>query len=196
MAIKKFDILIAGVGGQGVILLSKILGDAAIASGINVVSSEIHGMAQRGGSVSSMVRLGGTPGPIIYDGGADAVLSLEPVEAIRSLEKVSQNTAIVMNSKPTIPFTVSIGREAYPTLDEITSRLKNFTEKVVTIDAEGLANAAGMPAAANIVMLGALVKTCAMPIEKDAILESVKKNVPAKYLEQNLKAFEMGYSAA
>jgi indolepyruvate ferredoxin oxidoreductase beta subunit len=192
---KKTDIVITGVGGQGVLLISKILGDAAIDSDINVVTSEIHGMAQRGGVVTSVVRFGDIHGPMIYDGDADVVLGLEPVESLRVVDKMSPKTTIIMNTSQVVPFTVSVGSEKYPKMDEIITQLKKFTNRIITLDAKKITESIGMPMALNVVMLGALVGTELLPIEKAKILDAMKKNIPQKHVNENINAFELGYGA-
>lgn len=190
---KKTDIVITGVGGQGVLLISKILGDAAIDSDINVVTSEIHGMAQRGGVVTSIVRFGDVYGPMISDGDADIILSLEPVEALRVAEKMSPKTTIIMNTSPVIPFTVSLGSEKYPPIDEIMTQLKKFTSQIITLDAKKVAESIGVPMALNVVMLGALAGAELLPIKKTKIVDAMKRNVSSKYMNKNINAFELGY---
>lgn len=192
---KKTDIVITGVGGQGVLLISKILGDAAVDSNINVVTSEIHGMAQRGGVVSSVVRFGDVYGPTIYDGDADIILSLDPVETLRVVDKMSSKTTVIMNTSPVVPFTVSVGSEKYPSLSDIILHLKKFTNRIVTLDAKEVAENAGVLIALNIVMLGALVGTDILPLEKTKILDAMKKNISPKYINDNISAFEQGYNA-
>lgn len=190
---KKTDIVITGVGGQGVLLISKILGDAAIDSDINVVTSEIHGMAQRGGVVTSIVRFGDVHGPMIYDCDADIILSLEPVEALRVAEKMSPKTTIIMNTSPVIPFTVSLGSEKYPPIDEIMTQLKKFTSQIITLDAKKVAESIGVPMALNVVMLGALAGAELLPIKKTKIVDAMKRNISSKYVNENINAFELGY---
>ncbi|MFA5772616.1 MAG: indolepyruvate ferredoxin oxidoreductase subunit beta [Thermoplasmata archaeon] len=190
---KKTDIVITGVGGQGVLLISKILGDAAIDSDINVVTSEIHGMAQRGGVVTSIVRFGDVYGPMIYDCDADIILSLEPVEALRVADKMSPKTTIIMNTSQVIPFTVSVGSEKYPKMEEIMTQLKKFTSQIITLDAKKVAESIGVPMALNVVMLGALAGAELLPIKKTKILDAMKRNISSKYVNENINAFELGY---
>ncbi len=105
---KNENIIIAGVGGQGILFASKIIGETAVASNMNLILSEIHGMAQRGGAVISTVKIGNTHSPLIADGEADIILSFEPVEALRAANKMSKNTTVIINTNSIIPFPVSL----------------------------------------------------------------------------------------
>ena len=192
-----FNIIVAGVGGQGVILATEILGNAAIRQGLGVIISEIHGMAQRGGSVVSHVRIGGDAySPTITEGTADAILGLEPVEALRAVKFANSDTRIVMNSKPTIPVTVSTGAYKYPTLEEIMGQCRKFTEHIIALDAFKIAEEAGSPLVLNIVLVGALAATGLLPMREEDLVRAIKRHVPEKLLSANLRAFEAGKNAA
>ena len=197
MNLKEINIIVAGVGGQGVILATEIIGDAALKRGLGVIIGEIHGMAQRGGSVVSHVRIGGDVySPTIAEGSADAILGLEPVEALRAVKFANSDTRIVMNSKPTVPVTVSTGAYKYPALEEIIEQCREFTEHIVALDASKIAEEAGSPLVLNIVLVGALAATGLLPIKEEDLVQAIKTHVPEKFLTANLKAFEAGKHAA
>ncbi len=191
----KINIQIVGVGGQGILTASKIIANAAIAEGLNIVMSEVHGMAQRGGVVESSVRIGDVHSPIIGDGKADVILSFEPVEAYRALDKANGETKIVTNISPVVPFTVTIGQGKYPEVDVLIENMKKVTPHVYTFDAFSLARQAGTEKAANVVMLGALSALNILPISAEKMKETVKFTVPEKFRDVNMKAFDLGYDA-
>jgi indolepyruvate ferredoxin oxidoreductase beta subunit len=111
---ESLDILLAGVGGQGILLISRVLGEAAIRSGVHFVMSEVHGMAQRGGVVTSHIRLGEVHGPLISRGTADVLVALEPVESLRAIEMAGAGTTVISTTRRVIPFTVAVGGDEYP----------------------------------------------------------------------------------
>ncbi len=194
---KKIDIIVMGVGGQGVILATEILGDAALKEGLEVIISEVHGMAQRGGSVVSHVRIGcDIYSPTIMEGSADVILGFEPIETLRALKFTNQDTRIIMNSKPIIPVTVSIGAYKYPRLEEVIEQCKRFTEHITVIDAFKIAEEVGSSMAVNIVLLGALAATGLLPIGEENLIQTVKGHVPEKFVKVNLSAFAAGKKAA
>ena len=121
----KTSIVLTGVGGQGIITAANILGKAAVKAKVNVFVSEVHGMAQRGGSVNCTVRMGRVTGPLIASGTADAVLSMEPIESLRYIDYTNKNTKIITDVTPVIPFTVSVGMEKYPPVDEVFKEIEN-----------------------------------------------------------------------
>ena len=187
-------ILLCGVGGQGVLLASKIIGSAALVKGINVVMSEVHGMAQRGGVVTSNIILGEELSPLIGDGDADVILGFEPAETLRFLNKASKDTYVVTNTRQIIPFTTTLGIGTYPDVVPALEGLKGKCKKIVTLDAREIAERAGAKIVSNIVMLGALSTVPEFPLSKQEIMEQVRQSVPPKFVDINLKAFEMGYN--
>jgi indolepyruvate ferredoxin oxidoreductase beta subunit len=187
------DVLLAGVGGQGILLLSRVIGEAAIAGGTHFAMSEVHGMAQRGGVVTSHVRLGEVHGPLIPEGCADIVVALEPVEALRAVGMAGPQTTVIATTRRVIPFTVAAGAGEYPDLDEVWPRLESRVKKVIRFDASALASGAGAAIASNVVMLGALVGTGALPLDVGNVTAALKKNVPPKFIDANLRAFALGY---
>lgn len=186
-------IFVAGVGGQGSITATAIIGQAALASGIEACASEIHGMAQRGGVVESSVVLGDLRSPLVPDQGADVLLGMEPVEASRALRKCGPRTVVLVNTHPVIPFTVSLGREAYPDVGELLKELESRTRKVYPIDAVQLATQAGNVRAVGSVMLGALAGLGVLEIPSKAWLSTILSRVPAKATAANERAFQLGY---
>src|SRR5512136_380549 len=149
------DVYLVGVGGQGIITASRIIGDAAILAGKNVLLSETHGMAQRGGSVVCTARIGEIYSPLIPDGQADVVLSFELLEALRAVCKASRNTIVITSSERMIPLSVSSQKLKYPTLDEVRREVTKIAEEFVLIEAPKLAAEAGVPMSSNIVRVGA-----------------------------------------
>lgn len=192
---KAVNLQLAGVGGQGVLLISNIIGAACVKHGLNVLSSEVHGMAQRGGVVLSTVRIGEVYSPMIADGEADVLLAFEPIEAARASEVVSMRTEVVVNTRPIVPFTVGVWGQKYPPVEEVLKGLQGIAKKVVAIDAEELAKEAGNKVATNIVMLGALMGRDIVPIPLEVVRDTVSLKVPKKFLDLNLKAFDLGYKA-
>lgn len=190
----KTNIVLTGVGGQGVITAANILGKAALKAKVNVFVSEVHGMAQRGGSVNCSVRMGNVSGPLVASGTADVILSTEPIEALRYIEYSNKNTKIITDINPVIPFTVSVGSEEYPDIEKVYKDLTNYG-KLYKIDAVKISIDAGAIITKNIVMLGALAATGVLPFKTEILLETILENVPAKFKDINKKAFEGGVNA-
>jgi len=186
---KKLDLLITGVGGQGAILASDIIGKAAVTAGLPIRAAETHGMAQRGGSVVNHIRVGNNYGSMIPKKGADLLLALEPMEAVRYLDFLKDGGIIVVNTQPIIPVTVTSGLTKYPDVSDI---LDFLSEKYIVkaFNADELAFEAGNRLAMNVVMVGAV--SSYLPIPKETLLDSVKALVPQKTIEVNLRAFEAG----
>lgn len=192
MKTSECDIVVAGVGGQGVILISSLIGKAALKAGYPVRGAETHGMAQRGGSVISHIRLGCEFGPMVPPGGADVLLALEPAEALRYGHYLSRDGIALVNTYTILPVTVTTGKATYPPLEEIITPLQQICKEVKTFNATKLAAQAGTAQAMNVVMLGALSKY--IPLREEMIIESLVETIPAKYLEVNRRAFELGKS--
>ena len=190
----KTSIVLAGVGGQGVITASNILGKAAVNAKVNVFVSETHGMAQRGGSVFCSVRLGNVTGPLVPSGTADAIISLEPVETLRYVGLTNKRTKIITDITPVIPFTVATGEEEYPDLSKVFKGLQNYG-KLYKIDATKIAKDAGALITKNIVLLGALAAIDVLPFKPGILLDTILESVPQKFKDINKKAFESGIKA-
>jgi indolepyruvate ferredoxin oxidoreductase, beta subunit len=192
-SVKEMNIIIAGVGGQGVVLLSEILGNAAVRDGFKVRGSEVLGMAQRGGSVFSNIRLGtDVEAPLTSDGKCDILVALEPSEALRNIQYLNKTTTVIFNIRKVIPATVSMGKSTYPEIEQIKSRLQTVAGQVIAIDAQELAEKAGNRQSVNVVMLGTLFGCGKMPIAEETIKTLVRERFPAKAAEVNLKAFDLG----
>ncbi len=186
----KFDLLIVGVGGQGVILASDIIGRAAVKEGFPVRSAETHGMAQRGGAVENHVRIGCKYGSLIPAGGADCLMSMEPLEALRFAKYVNPKGIAVINTEKIVPVTVNLGKVPYPELDVIEQTMKGLCSEVKMEDYSALAKKAGAVQALNVVMIGAVSKY--LPIKPETLKEVIAKSVPPKTVAVNLKAFDLG----
>jgi len=186
------DIFIAGVGGQGSLSASKFIGEAAALAGIKVVVGEIHGMAMRGGMVTSTVRLGDVHGAIISRGAADVLLGFEPVEAWRSLEMANRETLVITNTRTIVPPGVSMSGEGYPKGGDVVGALEQCCERVIALDATGLAIEAGNAMAINSVLLGVLAGTDRLPLPAALLLQVIEAGVPPRALEVNRNAFERG----
>ena len=193
---KEFNILITGVGGQGVILMSELLGRAAVADELRVRGSEILGMAVRGGSVISVIRIGDKVyGPLIPMGKCNTLVGMEPSEALRNIAYLSKSSLVILNTAATVPFTVSVGESKYPSLAKIMEKLGKASGRIIQLNAAQLAQEAGSLLTTNIVMLGALFGTGLPPIKTATIKESIQARFPAKVAPVNIKAFDLGYEA-
>jgi indolepyruvate ferredoxin oxidoreductase beta subunit len=189
----RYSIQMVGVGGQGVLLASMVIGEAAMHMGLDVVMSEVHGMAQRGGSVTSIIRMGeGVISPLIPKGGADLLLAFEPIEAYRSLDSANKDTYIITNTHPIIPITVSMGADQYPDIDQVIEKMRSVSSKVVPVDATGIATGVGGAIATNSVLIGAVAAVEGIPISEGVLKDSLLDRVPTKFREMNEKAFQCG----
>lgn len=189
-------ILFTGVGGQGTLLASRLLGQAAMKAGMDVRVSEVHGMAQRGGVVESTVMLGGLKSPIISKGQADILVGFEPLETLRALERCSKKSIVITNTNPIVPITVKLGQFEYPDMDTWFGFMKENFRRFCALDADALAKEAGTSKAVNIVLLGVLIALKEIPINREMVLETIKTEVKPKFVEPNIKAFELGYENA
>ncbi|MBE6488154.1 MAG: indolepyruvate oxidoreductase subunit beta [Methanosphaera stadtmanae] len=190
-----YNIYICGIGGQGIIKTSIVIGQTALKEDLNVVMSEIHGMSQRGGVVSTELKIGEDESPIIQDGAADLILAFEPVEAIRCLEKTNKDTTVVVNTSIVLPSTINQQDVDYPDVEDILSELKGKVKDVFSMDANQIALNAGHPLSMNMAMLGGVTAVDDFPLEKDDIIETMKENLPPKSIDINLEAFNQGYNS-
>ena len=192
----KYTVQIVGVGGQGVLMASNVLGNAAMNAGYRLMMSEVHGMAQRGGSVLSTVRFGDEVySPLEAVGGADLIMGFEPAETVRSLNLGNEDTVILLNVDPVLPSMVAAGFEEYPPVDSLVDAVKSVSKHVVTIDATEIAIAAGKAVAANAVMIGAMAAMEGFPLSEEQLREALIAQVPEKFRDLNIDAFERGYKA-
>jgi len=189
-------IVFVGVGGQGNILASRLVGEACVAAGIPAVVSEIHGMAQRGGIVETDVVIGDATSPIVSRGEADILIGFEPSEALRALNKCNENTVVITNIQPLPPFTVAIGQGTYPDIDKALDLIRARVRSLISLNGNELAEKAGNPLSLNMVMLGALVGSKVVPLDESALKETIAKSTKQVFLESNLKAFDFGVSAS
>ena len=183
-----FDILIVGIGGQGTILASNILGEACLMEGRHVKGAETHGMAQRGGSVESHIRIDGLFGPLIPPGKADLLISFDLLEALRYSHYLKPNGRMVVNRRLVLPTSVFTQKMAAPSEEGIIAALKKWD--LCLLDADKISQDAGSPLSQNVVMLGAAARS--MPLKPESLCEAVRCLVPKKTIDINVRAFEMG----
>ncbi|HBT20904.1 MAG TPA: indolepyruvate oxidoreductase subunit beta [Peptococcaceae bacterium] len=184
------NILIVGVGGQGIILAGRIIGNAALKMGLNVKVSEIHGMAQRGGSVVTHVRFGRRVySPTIEQGTADIILAFEKLEALRWMHYLRLGGTVIVNEQEIYPLPVLIGKGEYPS--DVLEKIKRKDTHILALDAFQIAVEAGNPKAVNMVLVGALAAE--MGFKKDLWHDVIKETVPKKSIEANIQAFNKGF---
>ena len=184
------NIMIVGVGGQGSLLASRIIGNAALSAGYDVKVSEVHGMAQRGGSVVTYVRYGEkVESPVICEGEADVILSFEIMEAARWLSYLKKGGRLITSTQMINPMPVITGACEYP--EELVEKIKALGVDLTAVDAVTLAEEAGSAKAANVVLIGAMAKAC--DFTKDELYDAMESCVPKKLLAINEKAFDLGY---
>lgn len=184
------NIMIVGVGGQGTLLASRILGNTLINEGYDVKVSEVHGMSQRGGSVVTYVKFDSKVySPIIDKGEADIILAFELLEAYRALPYLKKGGKLIVNSQKINPMPVITGAAEYP--QDIENKLEGSTDAVI-IDALELAAKAGNTKAVNVVLIGIMAKQTSIAFER--WIQTIKETVPERFLDINIKAFELGYN--
>jgi indolepyruvate ferredoxin oxidoreductase beta subunit len=189
--VKKMDLLVTGVGGQGVVLASDIIGETALAAGFDVKKTDTLGMAQRGGSVVSHVRLAPKVwSPLIKDGEADLLLAFEKLEAARWSHYLKPGAIAIVNNYEQPPLSVSLGQEKYPTDAQIAAALERRTDQVYFIDGNKRAKELGNVRTLNIYMLGCF--SVFAPLDIDVWKENISRRMPENIREINLTAFEMG----
>jgi len=195
---KEFNIVISGTGGQGVLTLQNIIAEAAVRQGYDVKTSELHGLSQRGGGISSHIRFGDKIySPLVLEGEANLAIGLEPLEALRVCYYASKKnkTVFLINSERILPISVTVLKEKYPSLKEIKKILAGFSSKVIILDASGaVKKETGDVLATNIFLLGYACGKKLIPIKKEMILEVMKELIPEKYFESNKRVFELGIS--
>lgn len=183
------NILFAGVGGQGILLASDLSAQTALLAGMDVKKSEVHGMAQRGGSVVSHVRFGNTvASPLIPEGEADFLVSFEEMESLRYISLMRPGGTIILNRQRIYTLSMLTGDSAYP--DGQIAGIEDLPARLISLDGPSLAREAGNPRTANIVILGALA--ACLPFEMKLWMEAMERRLPEKFLEINRKAFELG----
>jgi len=189
-------IFLTGVGGQGTLLASRILGEAALAAGLDPLVSETHGMAQRGGIVVSTVVLGELQSPLISPGEADIILGFEALETFRALDRCHSGTLVITNTAAIVPYPVAIGQAPYPQVSRMLDLMAAQVGSLLAFDAGAGARQAGSPLTVNMVLLGALAAVGRLPFAAPQILAVIRTRINPKFLEPNLQAFAWGQAAA
>ncbi len=193
-----YNVVISGVGGQGVMLASKILAEAALKEGHKIRVADDKGLAQRGGSVVSHVRIGAeVHGPLIGKARANSILAFEPLEAVRHSHVLANggSSVAIVNKNPLLPVVANLGIMKYPKVEKLFEALGKKAGKVVKIDVETLAKEAGSLKTRNMVMLGALAGNDSIPISKECFMATIREKVPPKTVDMNIRAFELGYNS-
>lgn len=189
------NVIVTGVGGQGNVLISQVIGKALVRAGYHVTIGETYGASQRGGAVMSHLRISRQAqyGPLIPHGQGDAILALEPLEALRVLGQYGNpGVTVVTNSRPVYPMAVAIGAAHYPSVEEIERALEELSSRAWLINATDIALDLGAPILANIVMVGALVGAGVLPLTAKEFELEFQESLPADRLDLNLKAFRAG----
>ncbi len=190
------NVVVAGVGGQGSILASHLLAEAALKDGREVKLAETFGAATRGGSVMAHVRVGEVWSPMMMEDEADAVISMEPLEALRvGIKFLKPGGWVLLNTRPWYPVDVAVGRVQYPSTESIVDNLKKLDARVLPIDATELALQAGNSRAANTVMLGGLFVLGVLDISEASLFDAMAERWPDRLVEINHKAYNLGYRA-
>jgi len=200
MALAKdpFNVIIGGVGGQGNVLASQILGQMLVTRGYVITIGETYGASQRGGAVMSHLRLSEKDqfSPLIPEGGCDLLVSLEPVEALRILEPYGHpGVMTLINTRPIFPMDVISGNSAYPEISKVVAKIQTLSKRTWTINATEIALEMGDPIFSNMAMLGALSATGTLPLARQGFEETIKELLPLHKLSDNLKAFDHGSKA-
>lgn len=188
----EYNILIIGVGGQGVLKLAEMICEVALLENKNALMSEIHGMAQRGGSVFSEVRIGNVLSPIFEDGEGDLLISLEPSEVLRYLHKIKKNSIILINDYEIIPFTVSLGISSYPDREKIYESLKEIAEKVFILNGTEILEEKNIAYTLNSFMFGVFSYLNPLNFNLENFYKVLENNFKGKSLELNKISFELG----
>ena len=185
------SIVLCGVGGQGTILASKLLAAAAMSKGLPVKTAETIGMAQRGGSVFSHVRIGdGVASPLIGRGRADLIIAFEPAEAVRQLPYLREGGTVVVSTRPIIPVSATIGGPVYDLAAVRAYLREQVGEKLVVVDADAAAEALGSAKCLNVVLLGAAVRTRVLALTADDIRSAIAARLPERFHELNFRALD------
>ncbi len=189
------NVIIAGVGGQGILFTSRVIGEAALRKGIRYIQSEVHGLSQRYGSIHTEIRLGEkVMSPLIMEGTLDLMMALEPLEALRRVRYMCKKTVVVMNDHVIPPVISYLEKMEVPDLQEIIYLLRKVgVKKIYLVSATKLAMKAGDPVVANSVLLGAAAKVGVLPFTKEELMSSLSDLSPERFREINLRAFDLGY---
>ena len=190
---KTYNIVITGVGGQGVITLARIIAEAALASGYDAKMSEVHGLAQRGGHIEAHVKFGKKVySSLVPQRGADLIIALEPLEALMCMWYACARTSVLVNSQKLVPLSIYTDKKQYPEITEIIKKIKLFTCQIFQKDATSeVLKATGSIIPLNIYMLGAAYYENLLPLKKEKLLDSIKNTISPKYFELNKKVFNL-----
>jgi len=191
----RFNVLIAGVGGQGVLTAARFLGEAALMADCGVCVGQMHGMSQRGGSVQATVLIGPGYSSFIQDGDADVVLGLEPVELSRARNKMRATTAVLGNLNPVVPYTLAAQGKSYPEVAGLLRGVRDIAPNVTSLDADALLDGVADRRSLNILMLGALGGLRVLPFDEDLLWRAIERHSPARLVESNRRAFGIGREA-
>ena len=187
-------IILCGVGGQGTVLASKLISASAMETGLSVMSAETIGMAQRGGSVTSHIRIGeGVYSPMIAFGGADTIIGFEPGEAARMLPFLKEGGSVVVSSGVVIPVTEALVRSDYSS-ENMVGYLREHVERLTVVNTDTAIREVGTAKVLNIILLGASIAAGALPVTADTLMKMIERRVPEKYIDLNRKALEYGLS--
>ena len=187
-------IILCGVGGQGTVLASKLISASAMENGLSVMSAETIGMAQRGGSVTSHIRIGESVySPMIALGGADTIIGFEPGEAARMLPFLKEGGSVVVSSGVVIPVTEALVRSDYSS-ENMVGYLREHVERLTVVDTDTAIREVGTAKVLNIILLGASIAAGALPVTADTLMKMIERRVPEKYIDLNRKALEYGLS--
>lgn len=194
MELKEFNVIVAGVGGQGILFTTNVLARAALKMGMNFVQSEVHGLSQRYGAIRTELRIGSeVHSPLILEGTLDLLLGMEPLETLRQAPYISERTTVVMSDHLIPPVSAYLARMRIPSLEEVVEVIKSLNpKKLLTVDAYGLAAEAGDYIAANVVILGAAQAAGSLPFPEEVIREAIAELSPSRYRDLNLRAYELG----
>jgi len=194
---EEYKIVLVGVGGQGILTISDVIAFATLNKGLNILGSEVHGMAQKGGSVITNLKIGKELySPSIPLGSAHILVSLEENETLRYMKYLKPKGIVITSTTVLHPVTWKRDKKAADEAQEkLSVNLSEFEAKIIRIEAEKLALEAGLVLTQNIVLLGALSQVEGFPLSTDELRKALKERVPTKYIEQNLKAFELGIKA-
>lgn len=190
------SVILCGVGGQGTVLASKLISYAAMAKGEAVRSAETIGMAQRGGSVTSHIRIGeGAFSPLIPKGKADVMIAFEPAEAVRNLDYLKPDGVAVVSKKAVKPVTASLSSNVYKGQDML-DYLEQQVKRLVIVDGQQIMEELGSAKVLNVILLGAAIGCHEIDISVEEIAQAIKEKVPERFYELNLRALEAGYQLA
>ncbi|MBQ3058725.1 MAG: indolepyruvate oxidoreductase subunit beta [Desulfovibrio sp.] len=191
---KRLRIYFTGVGGQGTLTATKLLADAALEAGLDVVAGEVHGMAQRGGVVESVLMLGGWRSPRLDLGEADVLLGFEPLETLRGLPYLKPGGAIFSSSDALPPLSVSLGQAAYPGMTHIKAQAQQIAGICRFMPCRSLGQQAGSVQSGNTVLLSAVCASGILPFGTEALEAAIRNTLPSRLQDVNLKALELGLS--